>query len=69
MFLFSIRAICSASLIFLHSIVVIIFCERYKLWSSLLCSFPHFPVTSIPPLSKYSPQYPVLKQPESMFLH
>jgi hypothetical protein len=40
------RATCPAHLFFLDLITLTIFCEGYRLWSSLLCSFS---MTRLPP--------------------
>ena len=63
----SIRATCPVHLILLDFITRTILGEEYRSLSSLLCNFLHscYPVPLRP---KYSPQHPVLKLPQPMFL-
>jgi hypothetical protein len=42
--------------------------EEFKLWRSSLCSFTSTSLYLISLRSKYFPQHPVLKHPQSVFL-
>ena len=64
----SIRATCPAHLILLDFITRTILGEEYRSFSSLLCNFLHSSVTLKPFRHKYSPQHPVPKHPQPMFL-
>jgi hypothetical protein len=57
---------CPIHLIFPYLIMQIIFHKEYKLWSS--SQFSPASWNFLPVVSKYSPQHPVLKHPQSMFL-
>ena len=63
-----IRATCLIHLFLLYLLTRIIFCEQYMSPSSIICSCFHFPFTSSHLRPKYSPQHPVLKQLQPMFL-
>jgi len=63
-----IRATCPTHLFLPDFITRIIFCEQYISSSSIICSCFHFPVTSSHLRPKYSPQHPILKEPQPMFL-
>jgi len=62
------HATCLTHLILLDLITQIRFSEEYKSLSSSLCKFFPLPCYLIPLWSKYSPQHPILKHPQSMFL-
>jgi hypothetical protein len=63
-----IRATCPTHLILPHFITRTIPCEQYRSLSSSLRSFLHSPCYLIPLRPKYSPQQPILKHPQPMFL-
>jgi hypothetical protein len=68
-FLFSpIRAQCHSHLILLNLLILIILGEEYNPQSSSLCSFLQPSRHLTPPRSKYPPQHPIPKHPQSMFL-
>ena len=63
----SICATCPAHLILLYFITRTILGEVYRSLSSSLCSFLHS-CYLVPLRTKYSPQHPILKQPQPTFL-
>jgi hypothetical protein len=65
---FSIRATCPAYLILLDFITRTILGEQYRSLSSSLYIFIPLPCYLIPLRTKYSPQHPILKHPQSAFL-
>src|SRR5215471_1036090 len=62
-----IRATCPAHLIRLDFTTRKILGKEYRSFSSSLCSFPHSRHL-VPLRSKYSPQNPILKHPQPVFL-
>ena len=63
-----ILATCPAHLILLDFITRTKLGEEYRSLSSSLCNFLHYHVTPSLLDPKYSPQHPVLKHPQPMFL-
>jgi hypothetical protein len=63
-----IQAICPSHLILLYFITRTIVGEKYRLWRFSLWSFLRSPVNLVPLKNKYSPQHPILKHPQPMFL-
>ena len=63
-----IHATCPTHSILLDFIIPTILSEEYRPLSSSLCSFPHSSCYLIPLKPKYSPQHPILKQPQPTFL-
>jgi hypothetical protein len=59
-----IRATCPAHLIILDLINRIIFGEYYRSLRSSFCSFLHSPCYLVPVRPKYSPQHPILIEPQ-----
>jgi len=61
-------ATCTAHLILLDLISRKIVGEEYRSLSSSLCSFSPIPCYLVPLRAKYSPQQPILKHSQPMFL-
>jgi hypothetical protein len=61
------RATRPAHLNHLDLMTLVTFGEVYKLWNSSLCNFSSIYCQFLPLTSKYRPQHPVLKHPQSMF--
>ena len=62
------RTTCPSHLILLDFITRTILDEKYRSFSSSLCSFLFSPCYLVPPRPKYSPQCPILKHPQLTIL-